>query len=178
MVVMSIVAAGCLTISTYCLPIKEWQGIKQFGVIQADRTSKGKVTTALRLYISSNSMTTQQMLSATRTHWQVGNNLHWMLDVSFNEDACQTKHENGAENLSTLRRIGLNIFKMDKARSGSVNVKKQAGIIPIWLNYWISSYLTHLWMNNLLDKSSNGQSLTIQSAVMRIILVMRKPWLA
>lgn len=116
---------------------EEWQGIKQFGVVQADRTIKGKATTALRFYISSKSMTAQEMLSATRAHWEVENNLHWMLDISFNEDACQTKHENGAENLSTLRRIGLNIFNLDTANKGSMRRKrKKAG--------WSNSYLAQL----------------------------------
>ena len=82
---------------------EEWQGLKQFGVVQADRTINGKATTALRFYISSRSMTALDMLYATRTHWEVENNLHWMLDVSFSEDACQTKHENGAENMAWFK---------------------------------------------------------------------------
>ena len=77
------------------------------------------------------------MLCATRAHWEVENNLHWMLDVSFSEDACQTKHENGAENLSTFRRVGLNVFKLDNANAGSVRRKcKKAG--------WNNSYLARL----------------------------------
>ena len=116
---------------------EEWQGLKLFGVVQADRTINGKATTALRFYISSRSMTALDMLYATRTHWEVENNLHWMLDVSFSEDACQTKHENGAENLSTLRRIGLNIFKLDSANAGSIRRKrKKAG--------WNNTYLAQL----------------------------------
>ena len=115
----------------------QWEGLKQFGVVQADRTVNGKVTTALRLYITSKSMTALEMLSATRVHWEVENNLHWMLDISFNEDACQTKHENGAENLSILRRIALNIFNLDSARKGSMRSKrKKAG--------WSNSYLAQL----------------------------------
>ncbi|WP_329601868.1 ISAs1 family transposase, partial [Sansalvadorimonas verongulae] len=87
---------------------ENWAGLKQFGVVQADRTINGKATTALRFYICSKEMTAKDMLSATKTHWLVENSLHWMLDIAFSEDACQTKNENAAENLSTLRRIALN----------------------------------------------------------------------
>ena len=86
----------------------DWAGIKQFSVVQSDRTMGGKATTALRFYISSKVLNAKDTLHATRQHWEVENNLHWMLDIAFNEDACQTKEEHAAENLSTLRRIALN----------------------------------------------------------------------
>ncbi|WP_407919774.1 ISAs1 family transposase [Endozoicomonas numazuensis] len=64
-----------------CGTADEWAGIKQFGVVQSDRTINDKTTTALRFYISSKTMTAEELLSATRQHWEVENNLHWMLDV-------------------------------------------------------------------------------------------------
>lgn len=115
----------------------EWAGIKQFGVVQSDRTIDGKATTSLRFYISSKVMTAKAMLNATRQHWEVENNLHWMLDVAFDEDACQTKDEHAAENLSTLRRIALNILKADVTSKRSIKTKrKKAG--------WSNKYLTQL----------------------------------
>ncbi len=116
---------------------EEWAGIKQFGVVQSDRTIDGKATTALRFYISSKAFTAREMLNATRQHWEVENNLHWMLDIAFNEDACQTKEEHAAENLSTLRRIALNILKADITSKKSIKTKrKKAG--------WSSKYLAQL----------------------------------
>ena len=115
----------------------EWAGIQQFGVVQSDRTIDGKATTALRFYISSKAMTAEGMLNATRQHWEVENNLHWMLDVAFGEDACQTKDEYAAENLSTLRRIALNILKADVSSKRSIKTKrKKAG--------WSNKYLAQL----------------------------------
>ncbi|WP_422468713.1 ISAs1 family transposase [Endozoicomonas sp. ALC013] len=127
----------------------EWQGIKQFGVVQADRTINNKVTTALRFYISSKSMSAHEMLNATRIHWEVENKLHWVLDVSFNEDACQTKHENGAENLSTLRRLALNIFKMDRVGKGSIRRRRNDCA-------WDDSYLTELLEQFIFTSVNHG----------------------
>ncbi|PJE77329.1 hypothetical protein CI610_03753 [invertebrate metagenome] len=116
---------------------EDWAGLKQFSVVQSDRTINGKVTTALRFYICSKEMTAQAMLSATRMHWEVENNLHWMLDIAFSEDASQTKNENAAENLSTLRRIALNILRLDQTSKRSIKGKrKKAG--------WSNSYLAKL----------------------------------
>ncbi|WP_187300048.1 ISAs1 family transposase [Endozoicomonas montiporae] len=115
-----------------------WSGLKQFGIVQADRTINGKVTTSLRFYICSKEMTAKDMLSATRMHWEVENNLHWMLDIAFSEDACQTKNDNAAENLSTLRRIALNILKSDTTSKRSIKGKrKKAG----WSNGYMAKLL-------------------------------------
>ena len=55
---------------------EEWQGLKLFGVVQADRTINGKATTALRFYISSRSMTALDMLYATQQFPQLCRNAH------------------------------------------------------------------------------------------------------
>ena len=39
---------------------EQWQGLKQFGVVQADRIINGKATTALRLYITNTSLGTNK----------------------------------------------------------------------------------------------------------------------
>lgn len=37
-----------------------------------------------------------------RGHWTIENNLHWMLDVTFKEDASRARKGYAAENLSLL----------------------------------------------------------------------------
>ena len=89
-------------------------------------------------------MTAEQMLNASRSHWEIENKLHWVLDVSFNEDQCQTKNDNAAENLSILRKITLNILKADKANTRSIKSKrKKAG--------WSNTYLFNLVKKHLLN---------------------------
>ncbi len=39
-------------------------------------------------------------LRVVRTHWQNENSLHWILDVTFREDACQVKNANEASSSS------------------------------------------------------------------------------
>ena len=70
-------------------------------------------------------------------HWKVKNNLHWMMDFAFSEDACQTKNENAAEHLSPLRRRALNILQLDKTNKRSIKGKrKKVG--------WSNSYMEKL----------------------------------
>jgi len=44
----------------------------------------------------------------------VENRLHWVLDVSFSEDASTLRKDNAPQNLSLLRKIALNIIRADK----------------------------------------------------------------
>ena len=51
-------------------------------------------------YISSRALTAEQLAVAVRGHWGVENRLHWVLDVSFGEDASTVRKDNAPQNLS------------------------------------------------------------------------------
>jgi len=59
-----------------------------------------------------------------RSHWGVENKLHWSLDVSFGEDDCRIRKGFGAENVSRLRRIALNLLKQDETAKCSIKAKR------------------------------------------------------
>lgn len=59
-------------------------------------------------------MTSEEMSHIVRGHWEMENNLHWVLDVHFREDACKTKEEKAMQNLSLIRKICYNLMKLDK----------------------------------------------------------------
>ncbi|MGO4123377.1 ISAs1 family transposase, partial [Inquilinus sp. YAF38] len=46
-----------------------------------------------------------------RTHWTIENQLHWTLDVVFDEDDARTRKNNGPENLAIIRRLAHNILR-------------------------------------------------------------------
>ena len=46
--------------------------------------------------------------------WGVENNLHWQLDVSFDEDSCRLRSGNAAANFSFLNKVGLALLKNEK----------------------------------------------------------------
>ncbi len=53
----------------------------------------------------------ERMLEVARTYWSVENQLHWRLDVVFNEDDARTRKDYGPQNLAVLRRIALDILR-------------------------------------------------------------------
>jgi predicted transposase YbfD/YdcC len=66
----------------------------------------------------------QKLAALIRNHWRVENQLHWTLDVCFNEDQCRVRIANAAENLARIRRISLLLLKQDKTCKLGIRSKR------------------------------------------------------
>lgn len=102
----------------------EWPGLKSVGRTRSTRTIGEKTTTEFRYFINSYVPSARKFMSVTRSHWHVENKLHWVLDVTFNDDGSRVRKEHGAENLSTVRRIAINLLKQDKTTKKSIPNKQ------------------------------------------------------
>jgi predicted transposase YbfD/YdcC len=113
----------------------EWAGLRSFIMVEAEREVLGHAPTMERRYfISSLPADAKQALRAVRSHWQVENSLHWVLDVAFREDACRTRSGHAPENLATLRHIAVNLLKQERScRLGIKSKRLKAG--------WDESYM-------------------------------------
>jgi len=103
----------------------QWMGLSCLAVVECTRTINRKSSTERRYFISSHSGRQAQKIAAlVRNHWRVENELHWTLDVSFNEDQCRVRIENAAENLARIRRISLLLLKNDKTCKLGIKSKR------------------------------------------------------
>ncbi len=103
----------------------DWAGLKSIVMVQAIREVIGKETSCdRRFFISSLEANAEESLRAVRSHWQIENSLHWVLDVTFCEDACQIKAENGAANVAVLRHIALNLLNQERSYKRGVKAKQ------------------------------------------------------
>lgn len=85
-------------------------GLGMIGMVEATVTRDGRTTTLRRYYLSSVAMDAQRFAAAVRAHWRIENSLHWVLDVGFDEDRARNRRDHGPENLTTLRKLALNIL--------------------------------------------------------------------
>jgi predicted transposase YbfD/YdcC len=81
------------------------------GRIEAERHANGKLTKTMHYVVLSKRLSPKRMLEVTRAHWSVENQLHWRLDVVFNEDDARTRKNYAPQNLGVLRRIALDILR-------------------------------------------------------------------
>jgi predicted transposase YbfD/YdcC len=88
-------------------------GLKALGRIEAERIgANGKGLTATRYVAASRLLAPAKLLAITRAHWSIENQLHWTLDVVFDEDDARTRKDYGPENLAVIRRWAQNILRM------------------------------------------------------------------
>ena len=88
----------------------EWTGLKAIGMIRSTRIMNGTKSVEDRYFITS--LTDVKLFAeAARRHWGIENNLHWCLDVNFDEDSCRMRKDNSGENLAVIRHIALNLYK-------------------------------------------------------------------
>lgn len=109
--------------------------------VQYYRTVKnGKTKLETRYFITSLSHEAQELSQSIRGHWSIENQLHWVLDVEFNEDSSRIRKDNTPENLAIIRHIALNLLKQDKTEKGSIRSKRnRAG----WDNNYLLEILTN-----------------------------------
>ncbi|PDT05039.1 ISAs1 family transposase [Rhizobium chutanense] len=87
-------------------------GLKAIGRIEAVRTgADGKPKQAVRYIALSKILTPKKLAEVVRAHWSIENQLHWTLDVIFNEDDARTRKDNGPQNLAVIRRLAQNILR-------------------------------------------------------------------
>ena len=99
-----------------------------------------KLKSETRYFITSLSHEAQQLSQSIRGHWSIENQLHWVLDVGFNEDNSRIRKDNAPENLAIIRHIALNLLKQNKSGKGSIRSKRnRAG----WDNNYLLEILTN-----------------------------------
>ena len=59
-----------------------------------------------------------------RQHWSIENGRHWILDVTFGEDARRQQDRNGAANLAALRRFAVSLLRQDKSVTRGMKTKR------------------------------------------------------
>lgn len=101
-----------------------WEGLKSIVKIESERYMKAtsETQTEVRYYISSLPADAKLINHSVREHWAVENKLHWMLDVSFKEDASRKRKDHSTHNYGMICKIALNLIKQS---SGKGSYKKQ-----------------------------------------------------
>lgn len=102
-------------------------GLATLACVEAERTLDGKTSRSMRYYLSSDRLTPERFAHAVRAHWAIENSLHWVLDVSFDEDQARNRKDHGPENLAILRRLTLNVLRTARPKLPVSRKRKRSG---------------------------------------------------
>jgi len=111
--------------------LAKWKGLRSIGMVEARREiiATGKKSHRIRYFISSLDGTDAERFSdAVRRHWSIENQLHWVLDVRFNEDQSRLRTKHLAQNFALIRKIAINLLKQDKTPRKSLRSKRRKAL--------------------------------------------------
>ena len=97
---------------------KEWKNLKCIGAIHTEFTTKKGTSSEWHYYISSRSLTAEELLHHARMEWSV-EAMHWILDVHFEEDWCRIENKAVQQSLNMFRKAAVNLVKQFKSRNNS-----------------------------------------------------------
>ena len=104
--------------------LKNWEKLTTIGQVISLTERDGKECSEVRYYISSLKPGVKRFSQAVRGHWGIENSLHWVLDVTFNEDQSRIRKDHGPENFALLRRFAITLIKQDTS-PGSIKKKRK-----------------------------------------------------
>lgn len=105
-------------------PLQKWKNLISIGMVESVRVVDGETSVETRYFISSLENNVQKLAQAIRGHWSIENSLHWVLDVTLNEDNSRIRKNNAPANFAVLRHIAVNIISQNKSRKLSVRAKR------------------------------------------------------
>ncbi len=108
---------------------EKWVGLNSLAKIESQRIIGDKTETQTRYYISSHhDKSADWFNNAIRSHWAIENSLHWVLDVTFQEDDSRIRRGNAPHNIAIIRQAVLNMIQIVKPKRQSIKgLRKMSG---------------------------------------------------
>jgi len=76
----------------------------------------------------------QRLLSLNRGHWCIENRLHWVRDVTFDEDRSQVRVGEGPRVMATLRNLAISLFRLQEVKNTAQALRKCGWNMELALN--------------------------------------------
>ncbi|BAJ83188.1 putative transposase (plasmid) [Acidiphilium multivorum AIU301] len=111
--------------------LRDWPGLKSVLAVETIRGVNG-----------SGKIEPEILAKAIRQHWQIENSLHWVLDVTFNEDHYRIRDRNAVQNFSLLRKIVINLVRRHQASKVSLKGRRK---MAAWDNRYMEQILTGIF---------------------------------
>ncbi len=113
-----------------------WPGLAAIGKIVRTREVGTQTSTETAYYVLSTTLSAERFGEVARAHWGIENGLHWVLDVTMNEDQARHHKDHGPRNIALLRRLALNLAKLEGSKGSMKGKLKRAG--------WDDNFLARL----------------------------------
>src|SRR5215210_5347198 len=120
-----------LRASTALCGYTDWPGHQQ--VLEVERAVTKKRTGEMRTEVayaitslSAERASARQLLQLWRAHWHIENKLHWVRDVTFDEDRSQVRTERIPQVMAALRNVAISLLRVYGAENIAAATRRYA----------------------------------------------------
>jgi predicted transposase YbfD/YdcC len=111
---------------------ERWAGLTSLVMVESIRQLGEEESVERRYYLSSLPGATdedaQRLNRVIRTHGEIENRVHWVLDVAMGEDVNRTRKGESAQNLALIRKLALNLLRQEQSVTVGIAARqKRAG---------------------------------------------------
>jgi predicted transposase YbfD/YdcC len=90
----------------------DFEGAAQVAQLRRTVTKKGKKTVEAVYLITSSSADPEALAVWVRGHWEIENRLHWVRDVTYQEDNSLVRTGNAPRVMATLRSLAISLLRL------------------------------------------------------------------
>jgi predicted transposase YbfD/YdcC len=101
-----------------------WQGLACIAMVLRITTVDGVEKGEVSYFLTSLPNKVKEFAKLVRQHWSIESTLHWVLDVTFTEDASRIRRQQGPHTSAWLRRLAVSILSQDTAIKDNVRGKR------------------------------------------------------
>jgi predicted transposase YbfD/YdcC len=91
----------------------EFEGAAQVAQLRRTVTKKGKKTVEVVYLITSSDAGPEVLAAWVKGHWEIENRLHWVRDVTYQEDNSLVRTGNAPRVMATLRSLAISLLRLD-----------------------------------------------------------------
>jgi len=122
----------------------QWVGLSTVVMVRRRRQLWNKTTTEIQFYLIRLEADARRHNQVIRSHWSIENSLHWVLDVTFNEDASRIRQGHAAQNLGLLRHLSISLLKQEPSLLSLKMKRYKAGMDNDFLLRILGSSVTNI----------------------------------
>jgi predicted transposase YbfD/YdcC len=102
----------------------DWAKLATIVMVIRTTLSGERETSEVSYFLSSLPAKVKQLAKLIRQHWSIESQLHWVLDVTFTEDASRIRKLHAPQTTAMLRRLAVSILSADTAIKDNIRGKR------------------------------------------------------
>lgn len=118
-----------LWVSDALVGYSDWPHLAQVCRLERHVHAKGKVTREVAYAVTSllpSAASPGRLLALWRGHWGIENRVHWVRDVTFDEDRCQVRTGAAPQVLAGFRNLAISLLRLGHQRNIAAALRRHA----------------------------------------------------